>query len=355
MFMPASRGPYLPPECFLHFWLRSPESSLVPGIHVGRCRRSRDRRPGATLAGIAASEPTLTERSRKAARAARERKQRKERAFRDGAGRVHLALHRDPATGGEHVTLKAPLFEQPWQNELVASAANTTLGVLAHEPTLERVLELTRGAMASTSRLIEGLLARAPKGALACKAGCDHCCHQVVGVTPAEALTIFEHVRQTRSDAELERLRAHVTALDERGRGLSSTERFSPEHPCPFLVAGSCSIYEVRPLSCRGMNSLDAGECESRLRDPAARAEFLARGHGGRCFVEPILAFRAVSAGLQLGLSELYQLDSRPLDLTAAMRLLLEGGSELARVWAAGQKPFEPARRDSPAATGYGV
>lgn len=288
----------------------------------------------------------MTERSRKAARAAAARKREKERAFRDDAGRLHLVLQRDAATGGERVSLKAPLFEEAWQNELAASAANTALGVLRHAPTLEGVLELTRSAMASTSKLIGALLARAPAGSVACKAGCDHCCYQVVGVTAAEALTIFAHLTATRSAAELERLKARVTELHERARGRSSAERFSPEHPCLFLEAGSCSIYEVRPLSCRGMNSLDAGECASRLRAPEGRAEFLAKGHGGRAFLEPIRAFRAVSAGLQLGLSELYRLDARPLDLLAVMRLLLEGDASLGQAWAGGQRPFEAALRE---------
>jgi Fe-S-cluster containining protein len=287
----------------------------------------------------------LKERSRKAARAAAERKRRRERTFLDDAGRVHLAVHRDAISGREFVTLKAPLFKEPWQNDVTAGAANTVLGVLGREPSVERVVELTESAMAATSRLVAGFLAHAPEGALACKAGCDHCCYQVVGVTPAEALTIFAHLRRSRSPEELERLGAHVAELSERGRGLSSTDRFSPDHPCAFLEAGRCSIYEVRPLACRGMNSLDAKECETRLRDPAARADFVAHG-GGHLFVEPVRAFRAVSAGLQLSLAELYHLDSRPLDLIAAMRLLLERGQALGTAWMSGQQPFESALRD---------
>jgi hypothetical protein len=286
------------------------------------------------------------ERSRKAMRAAAERRRHKERSFRDGAGRVHLALHRDEASGRELVTLKEPVFDAAWQNELVASAANTALGVVGHEPSLERVRELTERALASTSRLIAGLLDQAPAGAVACKAGCDHCCYQVVGVTAAEAFTIYAYLVRTRTPAELERLKTHVGELWERARGRSSAERFSPAHPCAFLEGGSCSIYEVRPFSCRGMNSLDASECEQRLRDPAARAEFLAQGHGGRCFVEPIQAFRAVSAGIQLGLAELYHLDARPLDLLAALHLLLADATTLASAWMAGEQPFTTALRD---------
>ncbi len=193
---------------------------------------------------------------------------------RDPGGRVHLTVHRDSVSGAETVALAAPLFAETWQNDVAAAAAGTAHGLLAGAPTLEAVVALARNAMDGASRLIDGLLARAPAGAVACRAGCDHCCYQSVGVTPPEALAIFDHLSRTLSDAELERVGAHVAAQRVRTRGLSTAERFSPEHPCAFLdvAAGRCTIYEVRPLSCRGMNSLDAAECEKRLRDPAERA-----------------------------------------------------------------------------------
>jgi hypothetical protein len=86
----------------------------------------------------------LKPRSRKAERAAAERQRKKERTFRDDAGRVHLALQRDAASGQELVTLKTPLFKEQWQNDVTAGAANTALGMLGHTPTLESVVELTR-------------------------------------------------------------------------------------------------------------------------------------------------------------------------------------------------------------------
>jgi hypothetical protein len=101
------------------------------------------------------------------------------------------------------------------------------------------------------------------------------------------------------------------------------------------------------------MNSLDANECAERLRDPAARAEFLASGLGGHSFMEPIRAFHAVSAGLQLGLSELHGLDMRALELTAALDLLLNGPASIPDEWIAGRTPFESARsRDAGDAPG---
>jgi hypothetical protein len=91
------------------------------------------------------------------------------------------------------------------------------------------------------------------------------------------------------------------------------------------------------------MNSLDAEECKARLRDPDARAAFLASGSGGRSFMEPIRAFHAVSAGLQLSLSELYGLDMRPLELTAALDALLNGPESSVAEWLSGKPSFESA------------
>src|SRR3954447_19999638 len=264
---------------------------------------------------------------------------------RDSNGRLHLSVHRDPVGGGEALTLDVPVFEEAWQNDLAAAAANTAHGILRGQPTVERTVELARKAMAATSRMADGMLARAPEGAVACKAGCDHCCHQAVGVTAPEALAIFDHLKSTRSSGELARVAANIAARHAQTSHLSSDERFSPEHPCPFLDAGTCSIYDARPLACRGMNSLDAGECATRLRDPQARAEFLASGRGGHSYLEPIRAFHAISADFQLGLSELYHLDMRPLELTATMQLLLAGPEWGPGDWMGGRKPFESAVR----------
>ena len=161
---------------------------------------------------------------------------------RDGHGRLHLAVHRNPVSGEEALTLNGPVFKEAWQNDLAVAAASTAHGILRGEPTLEGTVALARNAMAATSRLSDSLLARAPEGAVACQAGCDHCCYQAVGVTAPEALAIFDHLKATRSPGELAAVAAKVSEHHEKTRGLSSHERFSPDHPCPFLEAGNCSI-----------------------------------------------------------------------------------------------------------------
>jgi hypothetical protein len=274
-------------------------------------------------------------------------------ALRDSADRVHLAVHHDRGTGETFLALTNPVFKHAWQDDIAIATANTARGLLRDVPTLERVVALARNAMAAASHISDGLLARAPAGAVACKRGCDHCCFQSVGVTPPEALAIFTYLTETVSAAELVSVAARVAARHDETRDLSIAERFSPAHPCPFLGGGQCTIYDVRPLACRGMNSLDADECATRLRDPAAREEFLAGGRGGHTYMEPIRAFHAISAGLQLGLEELYLLDMRPLELTTVMHLLLSGTDGLPGVWMGGDKPFASAvRKDAAASAG---
>jgi Fe-S-cluster containining protein len=227
--------------------------------------------------------------------------------------------------------------------------------LLAEERPRERVLALATRAMAAVSGLSNGFLKHAPAGSVACKASCSHCCHQAVAATVPEVLAIFEHLKRTRSSDELELLATRALEYHDKARGLSTEERFSPEHPCVFLENSSCSIYEVRPLVCRGLNSLDADECARQLREPEARAAFVRNLAGSRAYLGPIGAFRAVSAGLKFAVAKLYGLDARPVDLLAAIRLLLSGPESLVEAWLRGEAAFEQARPSSFSGTGRRV
>lgn len=263
---------------------------------------------------------------------------------RDQQGRAHLQLIRDPETGRPELSLTAPVFRESWQNELVTVAANAALSTMRDELDLPHALELTRSAMQLTSEMSEQFLAKLPAGTVACKGGCAHCCHQPVGVTAVEAFAIFERLKQTLSEADLELVRARVAEAHERARGLSTAERFSTAQPCPFLEAERCSIYDVRPLVCRGMNSRDAEACAKIVSDTAARDQFLANPATGHSFAVPVRVSLSISVGLQLALLDLYGLDMRPLDLTAAMQLLFSRGHSIEDEWLSGAAPFESAR-----------
>lgn len=277
--------------------------------------------------------------------------------------RVHLQVFRDQATGQEQLKLQIPVFSQAWQNRIVEDVAQTSYAMVKAQMSVETVALVGTRAMKTTSNLVDELLNHAPQGALGCRSGCSHCCYQRVGVTPAEALAIQFHLNQTRSATELVEIRARLSTAHEKTRMLSAEERLSPDLPCPFLERGRCSIYEVRPLACRGVNSLREAVCEAKLYDEATRDAFFRGELAGHSYSEPLAAFHAVSAGLQLSLAEQFGLDMRPLELISALALLLgedvsredsaqatpaartsDGIKRLADAWLAGAPAFDTAR-----------
>jgi Fe-S-cluster containining protein len=263
---------------------------------------------------------------------------------RDGQGRAHLLIQRDALGAPMGLALSRPLFHEAWQNQVALGAAHTAHAFLAEGHTLAQAVGLGRSAMAGISTIADGLLARDPDRAPACRSGCSHCCHQQVGVSAPEVFAIYAHLGGSYAPADLEATVKRVRDADDRTRGMSSGERLSPDLPCPFLIDERCSIYQVRPLACRGTNSLDAEACERNLRDPEARSEFLAGQRSAPCFVEPIRAFHAVAAGMQLALDDLHGLEVSPLELTAAMRIMIDDPDTVPSRWLAGEDPFGAAR-----------
>lgn len=86
----------------------------------------------------------------------------------------------------------------------------------------------------------------APVRPLACRAGCDHCCRNMIQVRPLFAILAV----------------ATAMARFEPARMADFTDRLVKGTPfCPFLFDGQCSIYDARPMVCRGYYSLDLARC----------------------------------------------------------------------------------------------
>jgi Fe-S-cluster containining protein len=96
---------------------------------------------------------------------------------------------------------------------------------------------------------------------LACQAGCAYCCRKPgVLVTLPELLRLLHHVEGLDAEARssvVERSSAYVAALDGRSFDVPTNDSI----PCPLLLNERCSVYDVRPLVCRGYNSTDAAAC----------------------------------------------------------------------------------------------
>lgn len=81
-------------------------------------------------------------------------------------------------------------------------------------------------------------------GHVACRRGCNHCCHTEVLMTPEEAEAVGKRIG---------RMPRHPKLRSERNKNFDC----SYGNPCTFLKNGECSIYENRPVACRAQYSLD--------------------------------------------------------------------------------------------------
>lgn len=97
---------------------------------------------------------------------------------------------------------------------------------------------------------------------VACRRGCNHCCHTQVFLTTDEAEVIGKRIG---------RKPQHVAAPG-RGRDDRESFDFGYHNPCTFLIDGECSIYENRPLPCRLQYSLDVDALMCELTPPESKA-----------------------------------------------------------------------------------
>ena len=98
-------------------------------------------------------------------------------------------------------------------------------------------------------------LANSPDMALECKAGCSHCCNVRVEISEPEALRIARHIAALAPEQT-----AGLVPCLQRNSALRATSQ--ERSPCAFLRNDLCSIYELRPASCRKAHSLSVAACE---------------------------------------------------------------------------------------------
>jgi hypothetical protein len=168
-----------------------------------------------------------------------------------------------------------------------------------------------------------------------CRAGCSWCCHVLVAVAAPEAFAIARYL-QHEAPADLAALLATaVVELDDRVRGLDADERAVRRLPCAFLLDGKCAIYPVRPLLCRGWNSLDVVACRENYRQPDIKPITVYA-------LQRRLAVQAAS-GVDTALEEVGLGGGTDLELIAAVRIALEE-LDAAERYLAGEPIFEPAK-----------
>ncbi len=98
----------------------------------------------------------------------------------------------------------------------------------------------------------------------ACKVGCSYCCYGLIPVTVPELVELSQ-VLEGWSDSERQLLRVRLAAYAEKSKEYWRYDLHHFSEPCPLLFDGKCTVYENRPLYCRGKSSYDAEDCRKQM------------------------------------------------------------------------------------------
>jgi len=94
-----------------------------------------------------------------------------------------------------------------------------------------------------------------------CAKGCTFCCHLRVSAMAPEIFLIANQIRREHKN-DLESVLSRLRAVDRNSRGQSGAQRAKSKLPCGLLDGSLCTVYAVRPSTCRGHTSVSVRTCE---------------------------------------------------------------------------------------------
>jgi len=217
--------------------------------------------------------------------------------------------------------------------EATVTQRKDTAKVMAR-PTTIKTINMALRALKRAERTIARVLELVPPPSpIACQANCPWCCHIRLTASVPEVLAVLKHIREKFTGDEITALKRKVANIDAFTRRQDGEARARQRLPCPLLKDGSCSVHAVRPLSCRGVVSVDVAACkrayDSHMQEPVPQHEL------------QILAANAVGYGIFAGLADAGR-ELEDLEMNAALALGL-ADKGIAKRWVRGQGGFFPA------------
>ncbi len=207
--------------------------------------------------------------------------------------------------------------------------ASAVLRILDDDPTIGKIVEIASNAVERLARVAGADACAIPKPA--CAKGCSFCCHLVnIAVAIPEVVAIAEYLKRNARPGEVKALRQRINSDMEWMHEASREELYAIRRPCPLLVDDCCSVYEVRPLACRGWNSLDVDKCEEDFHHPERNVET-------QVSLPMLEGATKVRQGLYRGLGRAGLQHDR-VDFIAALKLALDQ-ADAVRQWLDGE-PF---------------
>jgi hypothetical protein len=173
---------------------------------------------------------------------------------------------------------------------------------------------------------------------VACRSGCTYCCMFPVAASAPEVLAIATFVRERFDEERQVALNARVEANISATDGMDMSQRDRVRMDCPFLEAGKCSVYDVRPVACRGVSSYSIDDCREDYEHPGTGVEIHTNGLRE-------LVFGAIREGLGIACKSA-SVEHRLLELVRAYKIASED-SALAETWRSRPEAFEAATGES--------
>jgi Fe-S-cluster containining protein len=209
------------------------------------------------------------------------------------------------------------------------------LKILSGPPTALSTIELARSIGQLTDRSIGQVHEACGDGhQVACRSGCTYCCMFPVAASAPEVLAIASFVRERFDDERRAALGARVEANISATEGIDMSRRDRVRLDCPFLEAGKCSVYEVRPVACRGFSSYSVEDCREDSERPGTGVEVQTNALRE-------LVYGAIREGLAVACMST-SVEHRPLELVRAYKIASED-STLAGNWRSRPEAFESA------------
>jgi hypothetical protein len=101
-----------------------------------------------------------------------------------------------------------------------------------------------------------------------CHAGCSLCCSLRVDVFAHEVFLIARHIRSHFTAMEVSDLLSRLAEHSAKVSTLTPFEHATTNIQCALLRDGRCSVYSVRPHSCRRHHSVDFAACQFTFDHP---------------------------------------------------------------------------------------
>lgn len=237
-----------------------------------------------------------------------------------------MTMESQAPDGDGRVSLK------PFFDGLKDHLRQTTADSLDAERTPKQLRAIADSATDAFGSAVAGLAKAAPPSRdLACRKGCDHCCHQVVLTEVATVLRIAAYVEETFSRGDRMLLEMRLIAYEEAAEKMGQAELARATLACPLLSDGVCTVHAVRPLICRSFNSYDAESCRTEIFEGGATSRIPS-------WNVPWLLGIALDSGLKEALIESGYADG-DIELGPGLKAALDRPNAAER-WLAGDRVF---------------